>query len=88
MISVLINNCGIYPGFAQVGLAVGDVKEILETATLWRTKIQVPIIHAFNPLTAKCIYICKIKNEIFIEYDSSLLAELYDKFSSILVYGK
>ena len=41
-----------------------------------------------NPLTAKCIYICKIKNEIFIEYDSSLLAELYDKFSSILVYGK
>ena len=42
----------------------------------------------FNPLTAKCIYICKIKNEIFIEYDSSLLAELYDKFSSILVYGK
>ena len=40
-----------------------------------------------NPLTAKCNILynyAKIKTEVLIEYDSSLLGELYSKFSSII----
>ena len=37
----------------------------------------------FNPLTAKCIYIyAKIKIEISIEYDSSLLGEILKHFGA------
>ena len=39
-------------------------------------------------LSAYIYNYAKIKTEVFFEYDSSLLGELYGKFSSILVHGK
>ena len=39
-------------------------------------------------LSAYIYNYAKIKTEVFLEYDSSLLGELYGKFSSILVHGK